>query len=308
MNGQRFFVAVCVLVCCSGMVHAQVGKVFWSGGDLGAAYIRTADLDGSNAQTIVTGLESALGIEIDPVNQHVYWVGGNDATSHIKRADWDGTNIIDILQPTFTPTGISLDLANSRMYWTEWNGPNSALRSADLDGSNLQTLSTGNIFWAVEVDPVGGKVYWSNFDTLWRADVDGTNQQIVYSDANANINGVSIDPVANQVYWTNAFSPNAILRADLDGGNVQTLPVPAQDTPLGIDAYYVKSHSQAWWVAKGVGNNAGWLAHADQQGNAYAALLPGEHKPSDIAVWIVPAPGTLGLMALGFVLVSRRRG
>lgn len=92
----------------------SAGKVYWvdlTGGiapNLNGGKIQRANLDGTNAEDLVTGLSLPYGIALDPINGHMYWT--ERGTKKIARADLDGGNQLDILTGLNDPWGLTLDV------------------------------------------------------------------------------------------------------------------------------------------------------------------------------------------------------
>lgn len=101
--------------------------------DFFSARIMRADLDGSNAETVLSIMELVddvsvpfwdilppyQDIALDLSKGKMYWAGG----SGIGRANLDGSNVETILERWFKlrgPESIALDVAAGKMYWTEW--------------------------------------------------------------------------------------------------------------------------------------------------------------------------------------------
>jgi hypothetical protein len=79
--------------------------------------------------------------------------------------------------------------------------------------------ASGRLFF---LDLGGGRVMTAN--------PDGSDLQTIISEGRKLPDGLAIDPAAGHLYWTNMGNPKgddgAILRSDLDGGNVVTIIPP----------------------------------------------------------------------------------
>ena len=155
------------------------GKLYWTEA-LGV--IQRANLNGSNIQTIITGLNSPKDIAVDMVEGKLYWTeasgvirranlngsniqtfatglgtlgnitmaGGNlywtekigETQGKIRRARLTGSNVADLITLSSVPVGIAVDLADNKLYWTETQG---RIRRANLNGSNIEDIVTGLI-------------------------------------------------------------------------------------------------------------------------------------------------------------------
>ena len=121
------------------------GKIYWIDGS-NPQRIRRANLDGSNLETIITGVQEVRELALDVDRGKIYWIDWD-----IQRANLDGSNIETIItedELDYDPndwratsgSGLALDVDGSKMYWTDSVG---RLRRANLGGSNIETLITG---------------------------------------------------------------------------------------------------------------------------------------------------------------------
>ena len=229
--------------------------IYWT--DAGTNKIQRANLDGSNVQDLVTGLNSPSGIALDVVGSKMYWT--DDNTTKIQRANLDGSNVQDLVtRGLHAPSGIALDVAGGKMYWTDQG--TAKIQRANLDGSNVQDLVTQGLSGpnGIALDVVGGKMYWTDQGThkIQRANLDGSNVQDLVTrrlDAPA---GIALDVAGGKMYWTD-YRTEKIQRANLDGSNVQDLVTQGLETPIGIALDM--AGSKMYWVDHGeVGAGAQW--------------------------------------------------
>jgi hypothetical protein len=178
-------------------------KIYW----LNHETIDRANLDGSPSEPIVT-LEqgdnrNVAEVALDAQGERIYWAD-RQFTPLIERSDLNGNNretVIELPDGEGGAQAITLDLVNDHVYWLEGAGsiPCSGdgcprIRRAELDGSNPATVldldtGTGDDFArSVAVDPVEGKIYWSQSEfcpsgngtgRIFRADLDGTGVETV---------------------------------------------------------------------------------------------------------------------------------
>ncbi len=178
-------------------------KIYWLNRDT----IDRANLDGSPSEPIVT-LEqgdnrNVAEVALDAQGERIYWAD-RQFTPLIERSDLNGNNretVIELPDGEGGAQAITLDLVNGHVYWLEGAGliPCSGdgcprIRRAELDGSNPTTVldldtGTGDDFArGLAVDPVEGKVYWSQSEfcpsgngtgRIFRANLDGTGVETV---------------------------------------------------------------------------------------------------------------------------------
>ncbi|MEP1644785.1 DUF4347 domain-containing protein, partial [Rhodopirellula bahusiensis] len=159
--------------------------------------IRRADLDGSNAEDLVTIVEAfdftkPDDIELDLVNGHIYW--SDEMSFKVQRMDLDGSNQTELFQEVAGVFGLAIDVANGKMYYTVRSIGDTEIKQANLDGS--------------------GRV------TLIDLGVDSPD-------------ALAIDHVNRKLYWTDPSEPG-IFTSDLDGTNVTSLGIAGLNSPLGL--------------------------------------------------------------------------
>ena len=84
------------------------GKIYWTDGKYPYRdrIIRRANLDGSNSEDLLTGLDSLGDLAVDDTAGKIYWTD----KSGIRRADLDGTNAEILLRELRYVRGIALDV------------------------------------------------------------------------------------------------------------------------------------------------------------------------------------------------------
>ena len=181
-----------------------MGKIYWTdsgtGGDnpLQDDKIQRANLDGSEIEDIITGLQSPRGITLDVPNGKMYWA--DLGAGKIQRANLNGSEVEDIITGLLGPNGIALDLDGSKIYWAdEFSGK---IQCANLDGSNLKTLFVryGKLIGTainIPLGILGLKIYYANSPI-----------------------GIALDISGGKIYWTIPHKYK-VQRANLDGSNVE---------------------------------------------------------------------------------------
>jgi len=216
-------------------IAPSLDAIFWSEPFVGE--IHRASLNGSNEQTIVSGLGMPWGLAVDTEMRNVYW--SDFHSNKIQRANLDGTGQQDVLTDLAGPKEIEIDPAARNLYWVE-NGTGK-IRTSDLRGSNAMDVVTGLPSGSYGVggmalDLVRGRIYWAEGDQTHKvraANLDGAGITTVI-DATA-IGGqpvsVAVDPYDGHLFWCN-FTPNEIHRANLDGS--EDIALIATGRPTGI--------------------------------------------------------------------------
>ena len=160
---------------CSDAVRVtvlQMSQMYWTS----AGRIQRANLDGSNIEDLVTGLDWARDLALDVAGGKMYWTD----VGRIQRANLDGSNIEDLVTG-FNPRGLALDVVGGKMYWADYSSV--TIRRTNLDGSNTEDLVTGLDSPPSDfaLDVAGGKMYWTGYwrdyrsGTILRTNLDGSN-------------------------------------------------------------------------------------------------------------------------------------
>ena len=69
--------------------------------------------------------------------------------------------------------------------------------------------------WAVDIDTVDKKLYFSNGNNLCRANYDGSSVEVIVQ--NAKPRRVRVDWKGRRIFWTKSYGSNEILIATLNG-------------------------------------------------------------------------------------------
>lgn len=211
--------------------------------------IFTANADGSDLKTIVTGCRVPDGVVVDVEAGHIYWTNmGNPKKNDgsIERVDLDGSNRTTIVPEgsTFTPKQLHLEKASGKLYWCDREGMR-VMRS-NLDGSNVETLvdsSSGDprpgpdtTKWCVGItaDPKHGKFYWTQkgpdnagLGRIFRANIEFPKGELPASRSDIELLfdhlpepiDLELDLQNSVLYWTDRGDPprgNTVNRARLE--------------------------------------------------------------------------------------------
>ena len=223
----------------------NAGKVYWT--DDGAGKVQRANLDGTDVQDLIAGLDDPVGIALDLGERKMYWI--ERTKGEIWRADLNGNGSEAVVSwlSRFEPYQIALDRSERKLYIT--------IRKAHgILRLNLDDLSDFSDFAFLQpsvgasaiADPMGlaldlsrGRMYWTERhqpeDKIRRANLDGSGAEDLITSAGHSLSGIALDIAAGKMYWTDEVA-GAIKRADLDGGNEQTV-VTGLSAPEGIAIY-----------------------------------------------------------------------
>lgn len=272
---------VVLVITSATAALAQTPKMYWA-----EAYgnrIARSNLDGSNVETIVSGI-TPLRLTVDQPNGKIWWtdiaVAGN---AKIRRANLDGSNVEDVVAlGNVTPSAVRL--SGGKLYWSEYLPVNRVLR-CDLDGSNVEEILTGlaaNVY-GVATAPGLGKIYWTSAlgDTVNRANLDGTGQETLVTGTDG-ANGIVVSVPLGKIYWT--ATGGTVNRANLDGTNVETL-----ESGIGnledLDLDLLNGH--VYWANS---TPPGRIQRANLDGSGLVTLVTGLTSPFGVVVTDVTSP------------------
>ncbi|MEO2018100.1 MAG: Ig-like domain-containing protein, partial [Fuerstiella sp.] len=199
--------------------------------------VRRMNLDGSQLEDVSTS--DALGglpygIALDLANDVIYVqphhlppVYPGAPPGGLQRLDMEGTNLQTLAPKPYYSHDMEVDSANSKLYYTD-DVSYEGIRRVNLDGSNVENVVNITGYYSVAkhlaLDVDAGVVYFTvDIDTgnedgkIWRADLDGGNQQVI---ADVNAFDIEIDQAGGKLYWT---SKTHIQRANLDGSGIEDL-------------------------------------------------------------------------------------
>ena len=226
--------------------------------DASGGRIFTANTDGSDVKTLVTGCRIPDGIVVDVEAGHIYWTNmgvpsRNDGS--IERVDLDGRNRKTIVAEggTFTPKQMHIEKTAGKLYWCDREGMR--VMRCNLDGSKVETLvDTGGgdprpgpdaTKWCVgiTVDPQRGKFYWTQkgpddagLGRIFRANIElpkgesPTNRsdiELLFDHLPEPID-LELDLQNRVLYWTDRGDPprgNTVNRAPMDS-DAKARPAP----------------------------------------------------------------------------------
>ena len=194
------------------------GKVYWTA-QVGASSgtINSANLDGSNPETLTTIMAVPIGIAVDTAGSKLYWT---NSRGRIQSANLNGSGIRNVLQNLPNPTDIVV--SNGFIYWIH---DGNAIRRVNMSGQKVTRDVAVNLDTVGGIAVGGGKVYWTEMTsesagTVNGANLNGTNFETLATLLSAPM-GIGVDTTGNMLYWTNARG--RVQRANLDGSGIKNV-------------------------------------------------------------------------------------
>jgi sugar lactone lactonase YvrE len=149
-------------------------RMYWTISMSGTGgHISSANLEGTDVQAVVSGLDEPFAVAVDGSGGKIYWVDQDQKV--IRRANLDGSGIEDLVTSTIAINRLALDPADDRMYWTQ--ASDGTIHRARLDGADEETIVTSSGSpGGITLDFLCGKVYWSegSANLIRRANLDGS--------------------------------------------------------------------------------------------------------------------------------------
>jgi hypothetical protein len=160
------------------------GKLYW--GDNVANTVQRANLDGTNVETIFSGLQTWKPL-VDPVNGYVYFA----ADGAIRRRALDGSGPVQtVVTGVSSVFALALDVANNHIYWVDQQLSADHVARANLDDTGWTVLVdispndiTSSALNDIRLDLAHGKMYFCDDlrTIIWSANLDGSNVLPIYT-------------------------------------------------------------------------------------------------------------------------------
>lgn len=196
-------------------------SLFFAGGTEG----RIGELPGNG--NIKSGLGTVYGVDYDPNSEKVYYSDASAGT--LMRMNFDGTEDEELLSGLISARDVALNLDDNKAYVVD-RGDN-AVYEVDLTSGSSKVLfdngsgSLGEL--PIAIDYYDGFLYITcveiGSESVWKGDVNGNSINVIidYNDGGYGY-GLAIDKVNEKIYFDDTDT-GSILRADLDGGNIESL-------------------------------------------------------------------------------------
>ena len=133
--------------------------------DTNTGKIQRVNLDGSQVEDVLTGLDDPGGLALDVAAGKLYWtdagIRSEAGTGKIQRANLDGSQVEDVLTGLLSPGGLALDVGAGKLYWADVG----KVQRANLDGSQVEDVVTTGVNRPLDLvlDVGAGKLYWTDW-------------------------------------------------------------------------------------------------------------------------------------------------
>ena len=214
-------------------VSAQsTSRVFWI--TESGTRIESANLDGSDLVEVVSGIQDARSIAIDPVSQHIYWCNAGADLYKIERTNVNGSGDAEPLPVDFAmcPSTLGDIVIHGRHIYfrggeNEFGLP--AFSRSDLDSGNTELLIFGDVG---ALYGVAGDFFYYSGDGIRKQDLTTGNWVWILQDYEGSLEHIVDDPLTQKMYFQTDFNIN---RSNYDGSNVEEIYFSSGIENLSID-------------------------------------------------------------------------
>jgi sugar lactone lactonase YvrE len=243
-----------------------------------------------------------------PATSRIYFTDGGfshtgpPVPGRIRRVNTDGSGLVDLVNTEpitpfkpwngfSRPQGMAIDPINRIMYWVDFA---SGLFSANLDGTGAGMIGPlpgpgYHSMQGVDVDEVGGKVYWGPTHRFFSpgspgqirsSNLDGTGTTVLLSNGVVFFPGLlAVDPAGGKMYWGDTRG-NRIMVANLNGTGVQILLGAPYPRGIALDV----GAGMIYFTSAAPFGGGGRIFRANLNGTGLQQLVTGLNFPFGIAL------------------------
>ncbi|KAK3092564.1 hypothetical protein FSP39_004468 [Pinctada imbricata] len=189
---------------------------YWT--DAMGGTIKASKLDGSDATTIVTGLNSPEGIAIDYVSRNMFWTDSELDVVEVSRLN--GTYRKRLFDSDMVnPRAIVVNPQRGKIYWTDWHRGAPRIESANMDGTDRKVFVNDDLGLpnGLAIDLYTQQVCWGDagVQRIECMREDGVGRRVITDAAPYPFSLVSS---GRNFYWSD-WSMEGVLSSD-SGGNL----------------------------------------------------------------------------------------
>jgi sugar lactone lactonase YvrE len=201
----------------------------------------------------------------------------------ISRKALAGTAFVSLL------SGLTLGRANAAgtLYWSSDRIDRAS--TAGLCRQTVQPQAANSSILDIDFDPETGKLYFpfrqtNGTTTIRRCDFDGGSVEIVHSSPfpGPGIWVLDIDRVNRKLYWTETGALSRIMRANLDGSNVEQIRGDMLIPPFGVAID--PAGGKMYWTEHSNDPPSGSIHRVNFDGTAHEQIAVSGQVPHGVAV------------------------
>ncbi|XP_043344111.1 low-density lipoprotein receptor-related protein 2 isoform X2 [Cervus canadensis] len=206
------------------------------------------DMKTFDAMVPISGIRNGYDVAVDYSEQFIYWL---ENPGEIHRVKTDGTNrtVFAPLSSLGASASLALDWLSRNLYFTDHVTRSIKVLTLRGDVSYGKTLITNDgtslgvgLPVGITIDPVNGKLYWSDRGTnsgippkIASANMDGKSPRTLFTGSLENVAFITLDIEEQKLYWA-VSSTGVIERGNVDGTNRMIL-VNHLSYPWGLAVY-----------------------------------------------------------------------
>uniref|UniRef100_A0A0B7B8A8 Nidogen n=1 Tax=Arion vulgaris TaxID=1028688 RepID=A0A0B7B8A8_9EUPU len=181
-------------------IDCQEGDVYWT--DAAMGMIRRAKLNGSNVETIISGLKSPEGIAIDFAARNLFFTDSELDILQVSRLDGSYRKTLVSTDMT-NPRAIVVDINRGVVFWTDWNRSQPQIERINMDGTQRKVLVGEGLKLpnGLAFDTFSQTLCWGDAGTKSIECIrsDGVGRRVVFDQAAYPFDIVALN---NIIYWT----------------------------------------------------------------------------------------------------------
>ncbi len=173
------------------------GKIYWCARE--GFVVQRSNLDGSQVENLVSGLQNPVGMELDIASGFFYFsdrFGGFIARAHmvmpLGQTAANRRDVDTLIRGLTRPIDLALDLPGGKIYWTDRTegtvhraGMNVPLGQTSSNRTDIETLVRNLVEpIGISLDLIGGKIYYTELaGKVDRSNLDGSGAQTLWQKA-----------------------------------------------------------------------------------------------------------------------------
>lgn len=156
----------------------------------------------------------------EPTPAHIYREAGTFTVS--LRVQFASGDVVDVVKADLVEVAVRVGKLPpyGPIVWLD--GGSNTVFKGPRSGGEISTVATG---WGyhklVDIAVGGGKVYWTMYDKVERANLDGSDRETLHDGNVGLLHGIAVDPTGGKVYWIVGpvyfYDSAQIWRANLNG-------------------------------------------------------------------------------------------
>jgi len=211
---------------------AVTGQLYWA--DYGARRIGRSSADGLDIEHLLNGSFTSS-VATNAYSSRLFLVEAELGAERIQASSFDGSNLVNLVTTDLEgPSSLVTDTNGQGLYWCDLG--RNVIERIDFDGSNRVSIRAADCD-DLAFDDQGSRLYWIEYSAIYRCDADGTNGELFLNISPSSTRGIAIDQGARKVYWSQS-NPPKIRRADVDGSNIEDVPIQGPFVPGRLTIEY----------------------------------------------------------------------